>query len=584
MTDARVIAPLLWASDVTLAMPGSKSEANRLLIAAALCGRSVTVSGVTAADDVRCLVYGLAALGFEAAFVDESRSAGAPIGLVRIGPRRAAAPTSGTLFCGNAGTALRFLCSLAAITPGEWTLTGDAAMLRRPIGPLVDAWRQLGVAIRDTNGRPPVHIRCTEVPRGGKLRLDAAASSQFASSLLLVGAHLGNGLDITFDGPVASQPYLQLTRQVLQQVGVSLQLGADRASVQGPPRDAPATLAVTGDWSSAGVWTCLEHLTGSRIRKDNLRAASGQPDERLVDMLRAIPASGDHTIDVRLVPDQFPNLAVVAAHRRGTTRFVGGANLRIKECDRIAVMARELDKLGVRTEELADGLVVHGGREPREAVIDPANDHRIAMAFALAGLLAPGVTVTDPDCVTKSYPTLWRDVELVQRSPRCVAVVGMRGAGKSTFAAALGARTGLPHVDTDQVFETRFQPINAFVAKYGWHNFRDMEAAIVDEALQPGHVVATGGGAIEHPETQASLARAIVVWLDADVSTLRAQIANDPRERPSVTGAPVDQEIDLLLARRQPLFERFATFRIDATGTTEQQVDAALRLLRDSGR
>ena len=134
------------------------------------------------------------------------------------------------------------------------------------------------------------------------------------------------------------------------------------------------------------------------------------------------------------------------------------------------------------------------------------------------------------------------------------------------------------------MFEERFQPIAPFVSKYGWHNFRDMEAQIVAEAIRPGRIVATGGGAIEHPETQAALARAVVVWLDADVTSLRARIAADPRERPSVTGAPVAQEIDALLARRRPLFERFATVRIDASASTEQQVTVALRLLRDSGR
>ncbi|MBL8729583.1 MAG: 3-phosphoshikimate 1-carboxyvinyltransferase [Planctomycetes bacterium] len=578
-TTPREVTPLRWPGDATLRMPGSKSEANRLLVAAALSGRTVTVHGATPSDDVRHLVSGLATLGFAATFVDEAN------GVVRVGPRAAGAATRGELFCGNAGTALRFLVSVAAITPGEWTLTGDAAMQRRPIDPLVQAWRQLGVDLDATNGLPPVHVRCTAVPIGGRVHLDASASSQFASSLLLVGAHLRDGLEITFDGAVASLPYLQLTRAVLQKTGIALRLTARGAGVRGPALGSPTSVEVTGDWSSAGVWTCLNHLTGSRITATNLRAGSGQPDEQLASVLGRVPRTGDHTIDVGPLPDQFCNLAVVAAHRSGTTRLVGGANLRIKECDRIAVMARGLLQLGVRLEERPDGLVVHGGREARAAAIDPANDHRIAIAFALAGLLAPGVTIVDPTCVSKSYPAFWADLERVQRSLRCVAVVGMRGAGKSTFAAALAQATGLPHVDIDRLFEARFQPIAPFVAKYGWHNFRDMEAALVDEALQPGHIVATGGGAIEHPETQARLReRALVVWLDADAATLRAHIAADPRQRPSVTGAPVDQEIDVLLARRRPLFERFATCRIDATAATADQVGEALRLLRDSGR
>jgi len=578
MSEAHEVRPLRWASDAVLTMPGSKSEANRLLVAAALSGGRVTVRGATPSDDVRHLVTGLSTLGYEAAFVDPA------VGTVQVGPRRAHAPRTGTLSCGNAGTALRFLVSVAAITPGEWILTGDAAMQRRPIAALVTAWRQLGVDVTDTNGCPPVRVRCRAVPHGGTVHLDASASSQFASSLLLVGAHLRDGLDIRFDGAVASRPYLQLTRLALQKVLVSVQLADDRAVVQGPVRDAPSTLAVTGDWSSAGVWTCLDHLTRSRITASDLQVGSGQPDERLGEVLRAMPPGGDHTLDVGDLPDQFPNLAVVAAHRQGTTRLVGGSNLRVKECDRIAVMARELGKLGVRCEERPDGLVVHGGRPTGTARIDPANDHRIAMAFALAGLLAPGVTIADPDCVTKSYPTFWHDLATVQRSLRCVVVVGMRGVGKSAFAAAFAQATGLPVIDTDRRFEERFRPIVDFVATHGWHNFRDLEASLVAEAVQPGHVVATGGGAIEHVETQALLAqRAFVLWLDADADTLRARIAADARVRPSVTGAPVAQEIDELLARRRPLFEQLATFRIDATTPTALQVAEARRLVGDTG-
>jgi 3-phosphoshikimate 1-carboxyvinyltransferase len=572
------LAPLDWPSDATLSMPGSKSEANRLLVAAAVSGRKVTLTGATPSDDVRHLLSGLRTFGYHAVLFDEA------LGIVEVGSRAPDPPTRGELFCGNAGTALRFLVSVAAITPGEWTLTGDEAMQRRPIAPLVAAWRQLGVDIADTNGCPPVRVRCTTVPDGGTVHLDATASSQFASSLLLVGAHLQHGLDIRLSGPTASLPYVRMTCSILGKLGVAARLVGDRAVVESPPAPPPTDVTVTGDWSSAGVWTCLNHLTRSKVRIENLQADSKQPDAHLDSALQALTGPGERTIDVREMPDQFPNLAVVAAHRDGTTHLAGGTNLRIKECDRIAVMARELAKLGVATEELADGLVVHGGRSAHAVTIDPANDHRIAMAFALAGLLAPGITIAHPECVTKSYPTFWRDLARVQRGRRCVAVVGMRGAGKSTFAAALSQASGLANVDTDRWFEARFQPISAFVAKYGWHNFRDMEAALVDEAVQPGRIVATGGGAIEHHQTQAALARAIVVWLDADAATLRAHIAADPRQRPSVTGAPVDQEIDVLLARRRPLFERFATFRIDATAPTADQVAEALRLLRDSGR
>jgi 3-phosphoshikimate 1-carboxyvinyltransferase len=569
------IEPLRWAADAELTLPGSKSEANRLLVAAALSDRRVRITGATASDDVQHLVRGLATLGFAARFVDMAT------GTIEIGPRAHAAPTHGELFCGNAGTALRFLVSVAAITPGDWRLTGDAALQQRPIGPLVAAWRQLGVVIDDVDGCPPVHVHGSAAVRGGSVALDASVSSQFVSSLLLVGARLPERLVVRCGGPVASRAYVTLTQRLLARFGVRTAASHDVSfSVHSGYGDVPDAVAVGGDWSAMGVWSCLGHLTGSRITATNLTADSGQADERLAAALGPLAAAGDRTVDVAALPDQFPNLAIVAAHRAGTTTFTGGANLRRKESDRIAVMARGLRQLGVRVVEHDDGLVVHGGRQAAAATIDPAADHRIAIAFALAGLLAPGVTIADPHCVTKSYPGFWRDLATVQQSPRCVVVVGMRGAGKSTFAAALARATGLPQVDTDSLFEQRFRPIAAFVAQYGWHNFRDQEAALVAEAVRPGRIVATGGGSIEHPATQTLLAEhALVLWLDADAATLRARIAADARARPSVTGSPVDQEIDALLARRRPLFERFATHRIDATAPTADQVAAALRLL-----
>ncbi|HEX5052876.1 MAG TPA: shikimate kinase [Planctomycetota bacterium] len=576
--DSRTVRPLPWPCDAELTLPGAKSEANRVLVAAALCGRAVTVTGATPSDDVRHLVGGLRALGFAAHWLDESR------GIVQVGPRAEPLPAAAELFCGNAGTALRFLVSVAAITPGTWTITGDAGMQRRPIGALVDAWCRLGVAIEATNGCPPVRVAGAAVT-GGRVMLDASISSQFVSSLLLVGAQLPAGLDIAFTGPIASAPYAQLTCDVLHRFGVPATLRPDGASVRSGDGTAPAEFAVHGDWSAMGVWTCLEFLTGSHVRARNLRAGSGQPDEHLADTLRGLDGAGDRSLDVAALPDQFLNLAIVAALRPGTTQLVGAANLRHKECDRLAVMARELRRVGVTVHELPDGLAIDGARSLHAARIDPAADHRVAMAFALLGLVSAGITIADPDCVTKSYPAFWHDVQTVHDSLRCVAVVGMRGAGKSTFARALAERAGCTWVDTDEHFEAQFGPIARFVAEHGWPAFRREEARLVAASLAPARVVSTGGGAIEHPATRALLAaRTLVIWLDGEADLLRARLRLDARPRPSVTGADPALEIDELLARREPLYAAAANARLDAALPTALQIERALPLLRANRR
>lgn len=565
---------LAWPSDAELALPGSKSEANRLLVAAALSGSTLTLRGATPGGDVRALVHGLQVLGYPVRFVDERT------GTIAVAPRPTTAPARGDVECGNAGTALRFLVSVAAITPGEWTLTGDAAMQRRPIGPLVEAWRRLGVDVRDRDGFPPVHVRGAAVPDGGAVALDASQSSQFLSSLLLVGARLRMGLAIALPGELASAEYARLTCRTLARFGVAASLQPCSASVHPGFAVPPPELRVGADWSSAGVWLCLAHLTTSRIRTPDLQRDSRQADERLVAVLQTMPAHGDLTLDVGGFPDQFCNLAVVAAHRRGETRLVGGRNLRIKECDRIAVMARELRKLGVAVRELPDGLVVHGGGPLQAATIDPEDDHRVAMAFALAGLLSPGIRIADADCVAKSYPGFWSDLEEVVRQRRCVAVVGMRGAGKSTFARAFAERTGSPWIDTDKQFEAQHGPIAPFVARFGWPAFREQEERIVAQEVQPGRIVSTGGGAIEAAATRRLLReRALVVWLDADAALLQARLAASPADRPSVTGAPLAVELADLLARRAPLYEAVANVRIAAALPTAQQVGLALHEL-----
>ncbi|MGK0201160.1 MAG: 3-phosphoshikimate 1-carboxyvinyltransferase [Planctomycetota bacterium] len=572
MSKPHPIAPLSFASHATLSLPGSKSEANRLLVAAALSGQEVTVRGASPSDDVRHLVAGLASLGFASAFVDEAR------GIVAVGPRRADAPTSGKIFCGNAGTALRFLVSVAAITAGDWVITGDEHMQKRPIQPLVDAWRELGVAIDANNGCPPVRVR-GGTSRGGRATVDPTVSSQFVSSLLLVGASMTDGLQIEFRGPLASRGYGELTCLTLSRLGIRASLDNTRASVVSAKVTPPTELSVGGDWSGMGVWTCLNHLTGSRIVADNLLSDSGQSDEQLAERMLALREGGEQSINVEPIPDQFLNLAIVAAFRNGTTHLTGAANVRVKECDRIAVMARELRKLGVDLDEHPDGLTIRGGKPMRGAVIDPENDHRVAMAFALAGMLIPDIAIENAVCVAKSYPTFWGDIERVRAQHRPLALVGMRASGKTTLGMALAEMSGNTFVDTDQRFIAKHGEIAAYVAKHGWPAFRSEEERIVADALKPGNIIATGGGAIESEATRATLANnAEVLWIRADVAFLKSRLTRS-KHRPSLTGASVTDEVETVVAKRDPWYRSIADRIVTADQPRPEQLDILLRPL-----
>lgn len=556
-------------SDAALVMPGSKSEANRLLACAALSPFAHELRGLPDALDVQHMVRGLRTLGYA---IDEVPGAA---GVVQVGATRDANAASGELFCGNAGTAIRFLTAVAAVTPGEWTLTGDPQLAQRPLQPIVDALASMGTDARaHADGLP------LRVPGGAidadEVTVDVSVSSQFASALMLIAPALPQGLTVHFSAEVASRRYLDLTCRALRRAGARASLRSDHVRVEAGFAAAQGPLEVTGDWSAMGVWTCLNHLTGSRIHGDRLVTDSDQADEALARVLQSLDGSGERVVDVEPLPDQFLNLAVVAALREGVTHVRGAANVRTKECDRVAVMARELRRCGVDLDEHEDGLTVRGGRGLSGAVIDPAGDHRVAIAMALLGCFVEGVAIEDPDCVRKSYPTFWEDLDVIRAEHRAVALVGMRGAGKSTLGRALAEHLGSRFVDADSVFEARNGPIAAFVERHGWPAFRHEEAVVLAEALSPGRVIATGGGVVETGSSLELLrANSVVVHVDAPVEQLRARIAGSGR--PSLTGAPVTEELDAVLERRHPLYRQIAHRTVDATLSPTDQLQAALR-------
>jgi shikimate kinase len=237
-------------------------------------------------------------------------------------------------------------------------------------------------------------------------------------------------------------------------------------------------------------------------------------------------------------------------------------------------MARELERCGADLDEHRDGLTVRGGAPLRGAVVDPEGDHRVAFAFGLLGSLVPGIHVAQPECVQKSYPAFWEDLAWVHAKHRPVALVGMRGAGKTTLGRALAEELGSWFVDADERFEARHGSIAAFVRARGWSAFRDAERAVLSECLQAGVVIATGGGCVEDEGSRRLLAeRTFVVWLDAPADVLAARVASS--DRPSLTGASLADEVPDVLARRRGAYRSLADRRVDATLPLGEQLQRA---------
>lgn len=568
-----VIPPLTLPFSAELTMPGSKSHANRALILACLCPGETIIRNATPCDDVQLMVKGLQALGYRVEWIDEAAGTIKVVGGIPENPRSVAT----TLDCGHAGTTVRFLTSLACVTPGSWIITGSERMRQRPIADLVSALRQLGADITDTNGCPPVKITGRRL-QGGAVDLAAGTSSQFLTSLLLLGSSLPAGLSVRRSGHQTSATYVELTRRTLQDFGIRTDETGDVVRVQGTLHS-PRTYDIEGDWSAAGTWLVLQELTGSELRLPNLRSDSEQGDRLVPDAIAKLRQEGDIAIDCEPFPDQVMNLAMLAASRRGTTRLLGAANLRVKECDRLAVTADGLQRVGIQAQVLPDGLQITGSATLRSATLATAGDHRMAMCFAILGALHKEITIDDATCVAKSYPQFWEHYAVLRQQTVPLAIIGMRGVGKSHFARRLGGKLGLKTIDTDAVFVEHHGPIRDYVAAHDWDAFRTAEADVVRECLRPGCVVALGGGAIETAAVRELLAsQALCIWIDITVDAAIARLQK--LDRPSLTGLPLDQEVRSVLAKRQPLYESLADIRIPSSLPFPAYVPYTLRMLK----
>lgn len=405
----------------TLTPPPSKSLTQRYLLAALLAEGPTRIERPLVSADTAATRAALVALG---ARVEESDDGSA----VTVEPD--APPASARIDCAANGTLLRLAMGLTAALPGCRVLDGIARLRERPVAPLGEALVQLGAGVRYL-GRPgfaPVEIEGGGLV-GGSVVVDASRSSQYVSALLLAALRCSAPVEISARGLV-SVPYVELTLRCLRQLGARIER-LDGGFRVHPGRLRGRRVLIEPDVSAACYPAAAAALTGGRVLLRGLAADTAQGDRGFFDLLRRMGAdvrwqAGSVAVqggaleaietDLAAMPDQVPTLAALAPFARGTTRLTGVPHLRLKESDRLAVMARELDRLGAAVRELPDGLEIDGlwaeSEPPADAVVvEPAEDHRVAMSLALVGLRRPGVSIRDGRVVEKSYPAFWGDLE-----------------------------------------------------------------------------------------------------------------------------------------------------------------------------
>jgi 3-phosphoshikimate 1-carboxyvinyltransferase len=420
MTAAHVADP--WpapvartAVDATVRLPGSKSLTNRALVLAALADGPSVVRRALRSRDTELMAAALTALGAQ---VDTS---GEDWAVTPLDP----APVTAQVDCGLAGTVMRFVPPAAGLVQGTVRFDGDAHMRTRPIGPVLDALRGLGVAIDDGGrGALPFTVTGGGAVRGGTVVVDASGSSQFVSALLLAGARFDEGVDVRHDGkPIPSLPHIEMTVAMLRDRGVSVDDGDANRWAVAPGPIAARDEVVEPDLSNAGAFLALaavsggsvtvrdwpEHTTQAGAAWRDLLARMGCSVEATTDGLRVTgPADGARGLrgidaDLHEVGELAPVVAALCAVAAGPSHLTGIAHIRGHETDRLAALAAELGRLGADVTEHPDGLtirpaVLHGG------VFRTYADHRMAHAGVVVGAAVPGVLVEDVATTSKTFP------------------------------------------------------------------------------------------------------------------------------------------------------------------------------------
>jgi len=412
--------------DGEINLPGSKSLSNRALLLAALAEGTTEIFNLLESDDTRHMLNALKQLGIKYTLSEDK---------TRCTIEGNAGPISSEkvqeLFLGNAGTAMRPLCAALCLGEGEYLLTGEPRMKERPIGHLVDALREAGAEItyKENEGYPPLEIKANGL-NGGDVKIEGAISSQFLTALLLAAPMAKEDMTITIIGELVSKPYIDITLHIMKAFGVEvLNENYETFRIKGRQTyKAVDSFMVEGDASSASYFLAAAAIKGGTVKVTGIGKNSIQGDVAFADVLEKMGAKvewGDDYVsvtkgelnaidmDFNHIPDAAMTIATTALFAKGTTTLRNIYNWRVKETDRLFAMATELRKVGAEVEEGEDYLKITPPEQLQHAAIDTYDDHRMAMCFSLLALDPASVTINEPECTAKTFPTYFEVLESI---------------------------------------------------------------------------------------------------------------------------------------------------------------------------
>ena len=420
-----------------VALPGSKSISNRVLLLSALAKGTTTLKGLLDADDTQVMRAALKTLGVN---VEETKESCVVQGCSGRLPNQQA-----DLFMGNAGTAIRPLTAALAILGGDYRLHGVPRMHERPIGDLVDGLRMVGaqVAYEQREGYPPLRITQGQIRTNELIKVRGDVSSQFLTALLMsLPLVAKNEICIEVIGELISKPYIDITLRLMKRFGVDVRNDNWQKfyipANDGQPYSSPGTLYVEGDASSASYFLAAGAIAEGPVRVTGVGRNSIQGDVAFADALNQMGANvmaGDDWIEVRgvdtpsgklqgielnclAIPDAAMTLAVAALFAEGPTKLTGIASWKVKETDRIAAMAKELRKVGAIVDAGDDYIQITPPKkwQSPDQGIDTYDDHRMAMCFSLTALGSLRIRINDPACVAKTFPEYFKEFSQIAKS------------------------------------------------------------------------------------------------------------------------------------------------------------------------
>ena len=401
----------------TIVCPANKSYTHRAIFLAALAGPDSRVNNVLSSADTKATIEACKRFGAEIENTGTTIIIKKPIGEGNMMPE---------IDAGNSGTTIRIATAIASLFPHKTTLTGDSSLQKRPMQPLLNALESIGAKCSSINGKPPVKV--IGKISGGKVTISGTISSQFISGLMICAPLTEIGIELNIEDNLVSKPYIDATIVSMRKFGVAVQTIIPYKRYQiSPQLYKPNSFTVPIDFSSLALLLSAAVLNGEDMKIKGSLGELPQGDEVFIDILEQLGIKvniSENEISIKNIeklnggrfdlsnsPDLLPPLAILSLKSSKPIEIVNVKHARLKETDRITILSRELVKLGIKVQENEDGMVLESAKNLLGAELNSENDHRLFMAFCIAGMYVGNCTITDPQSTEVSFPTFIDDMK-----------------------------------------------------------------------------------------------------------------------------------------------------------------------------